>query len=46
MKTISLNSRGIGSLNFNTSNLASGNYNYTLYVDGKQADTKRLIIAR
>ena len=46
VKTISLGNKGIGQLNLNTSALAAGTYNYTLYVDGKQVDTKRLVIAR
>jgi trimeric autotransporter adhesin len=46
LKTISLGNRGTGQINFNSQALASGTYNYTLYVDGKQADTKRLVISR
>jgi hypothetical protein len=46
IKTYSLNNRGVGQLNLNTASLAAGTYNYTLYVDGKQADTKRLVITR
>jgi hypothetical protein len=46
IKTIGLGNRGAGQLNLNTSSLAAGTYNYTLYVDGKQADAKRLVIAR
>jgi hypothetical protein len=46
VKTIGLSNRGIGQVNLNTSSLSSGTYNYTLYVDGRQVDTKRLIVAR
>lgn len=46
MRTITLNNRGIGQVTLNTHGLASGAYHYTLYVDGKVADTKRLVIAR
>jgi len=45
IKTVTL-SKGSGQVSLNTAMLASGTYNYTLYVDGKQADTKRLVIAR
>ena len=46
IKTISLNNRGTGQVNLNTSVLAAGNYNYTLWVDGNLSNTKRLLIAR
>jgi hypothetical protein len=46
IRTISINGKGTGQVNLSTQALASGTYNYTLYVDGKQADTKRLVIAR
>jgi trimeric autotransporter adhesin len=46
VKTFSLGNRGAGQININTTTLAAGTYNYTLYVDGKQADTKRLIVDR
>jgi hypothetical protein len=46
VKTISLNNRGTGQLSLNTTGLAAGTYNYILYVDGRKADTKRLVIAR
>jgi hypothetical protein len=44
VKTISLNNRGAGQLSLTTQGLAAGTYNYTLYVDGRQVDTKRLVI--
>jgi hypothetical protein len=46
LKAISLTNRGIGQVSLDIQALASGTYNYTLYVDGRQADTKRLVIAR
>jgi hypothetical protein len=46
VKTISLGNRGAGQANVDISMLAAGTYHYTLYVDGKQTDTKRLIVAR
>jgi hypothetical protein len=46
VKTMSLNRSGSGQVTLNTGMLASGTYNYTLYVDGKQADSKRLLIAK
>jgi hypothetical protein len=46
VRTISLSNRGTGQVNLNTQGLASGTYNYTLYLDGKATDTKQLVIAR
>jgi trimeric autotransporter adhesin len=46
VKTLTLSNRGVGQVSLNTQALASGTYNYTLYVDGKQIDTKRLVVAR
>jgi trimeric autotransporter adhesin len=46
IKTVTISNRGSGQLSLNTAALAAGTYNYTLHVDGKQADSKRLIIAR
>jgi hypothetical protein len=45
VKTVSLGNRGAGQVSLNTTGLATGTYHYTLYVDGRQADTKRLVIA-
>jgi hypothetical protein len=46
VKTLTLGSKGAGQVNLNTQALAAGTYQYTLYVDGRQTDTKRLVIAR
>jgi hypothetical protein len=46
VKTMMLGNRGTGQISLNTQALSAGTYHYTLYVDGKSADTKRLLIAR
>jgi flagellar hook assembly protein FlgD len=46
IKTIMIVDKGAGQFNFNSTALAAGTYHYSLWVEGKQADTKRLIIAR
>ena len=46
IKTINLNTFGKGVLNVDTKGLASGTYTYTMYVDGKMVDTKKLIVAK
>jgi hypothetical protein len=46
VKTIAITNRGAGQVEINIAALASGAYNYTLWVDNKQADTKRFVIAR
>ncbi len=46
IKTISLNTFGKGVLNVNTKGLASGTYTYTMYVDGKMVDTKKMVVAK
>jgi hypothetical protein len=45
LKTIAI-AKGSRQLNLNTAALAAGGYSYTLFVDGKQADTKRFVVAR
>jgi hypothetical protein len=46
VKTISLGNRGTGQVNLSASILAAGTYTYTLWVDGKQSDSKQLVIAK
>lgn len=46
IKIISISNKGTGQITLDTNLLAVGTYNYTLYVDGKQIDTKRLVVAR
>jgi hypothetical protein len=46
IKTIQLNSTGSGQITLQTETLASGNYTYSLYVDGNLIDTKVMVLAR
>lgn len=46
LKTISINGRGTGQLNLETSALSAGVYNYTLWISGREVDTKQLVITR
>jgi hypothetical protein len=46
VKMVNINNKGTGQLSLNTISLAAGTYNYTLYVDGRQVDAKRLVISR
>ena len=46
IKTFTIKSVGAGEVDFNSATLATGAYNYSLWIDGKQVDTKRLVIAR
>jgi hypothetical protein len=43
IKAVDLNQRGTGQLNVFANDLSSGTYTYTLIVDGKSIDTKRMI---
>ncbi len=45
MKEIALNSVGKGILNVNTAGLAAGTYSYTLFVNGKATETKKMVVA-
>lgn len=45
LKEVNL-SRGTGQVNLSTANLPTGVYNYTLWIDGQQAVTKQMVIAR
>jgi hypothetical protein len=45
IKQISLSNAQQGSINIKAGTLASGSYNYSLYVDGKLVDTKRMILS-
>ena len=44
LKRIPVNEVGEGSIDFSRSALSSGIYLYTLYLDGKRIDTKRMLI--
>jgi hypothetical protein len=46
IKTIQLNGPGSGQITLQTATLASGNYTYSLYVDGSLIDTKIMVLAR
>jgi hypothetical protein len=46
IKEMSISNRGAGQVNLNASSLAAGTYNYSLWVNGQNVDTKRLIITR
>ncbi len=46
VKTIIINNKGAGQVSFNSATFAAGTYNYSLWVEGKQVETKHLIIAR
>jgi hypothetical protein len=46
IKTIQLNGTGSGQVTLQTATLASGNYTYSLYVDGNLIDTKVMALAR
>jgi hypothetical protein len=46
LKTIALNSRGDGQVSLQGGNLPAGTYTYSLWIDGRQADTKQMIIVK
>ena len=46
LKEVTLSANGKGSVNVDASTLASGAYQYSLYVDGKLIDTKQMILAK
>lgn len=46
IKQIELSKASAGIININVSGLRAGTYNYSLIVDGKVVDTKRMIISR
>ena len=46
LKEIKLTSKGKGSLQLDASTLASGAYQYSLYIDGKLVDTKQMLLAK
>ncbi len=46
LKQFNLTSFGKGQLTLNRSSLPAGTYTYSLYVDGKLADSKRLVLAK
>jgi hypothetical protein len=46
IKSIPIQNRGKGSVTINGSELRSGMYIYTLIVDGREIDTKRMILTQ
>lgn len=47
VKTITLNNKGgTGQVTLNAGTLAAGTYNYTLYIENKPMDTRRLVLTR
>jgi hypothetical protein len=46
VKTVDVSGKDSGQLNVDMALLATGTYTYTLYVDGRQVDSKQMIIAR
>ena len=45
LKQITLTNKGKGNLNVDTSGLAAGTYSYTLFVDGKVIETRKMVVA-
>lgn len=46
LKEVNLTSRGVGQVSLNTAALPSGVYTYTLWIDGQQAASKQLVVAK
>lgn len=46
IKSIDLNSRGDGQITLDLATLAAGTYNYSLWVGGKEVDSKRMVVLR
>ncbi len=46
IKTVQLGAMGSGQITLQTSQLMSGTYTYSLYVDGNLIDTKKMILAK
>ena len=46
VKSVNISGSGKGSLKTDASALASGTYQYTLYVDGKLIDTKQMVLVK
>jgi len=44
LKTIQINQRGSGNVTMNGNELNAGMYMYTLVADGKEVDTKKMIL--
>ena len=46
MNSVTLNSRGEGQITLDATMLAAGTYNYSLWIGGKEVDSKRMIVVR
>jgi hypothetical protein len=46
LRSVNISSRGIGAITFNGGELAAGTYAYTLFVDGKQVDSKWMMLTK
>lgn len=46
LKTVKLNATGKGSANVDCSSLSAGTYYYSLMIDGKILDTKKMVVAK
>jgi polyhydroxyalkanoate synthesis regulator phasin len=46
LKQVNVSGAGKGSVNVNASSLAAGNYNYSLWVDGRLIETKQMVLAK
>ena len=46
LKQVNVSGVGKGSININASSLAAGNYNYSLWVDGRLIETKQMVLAK
>ncbi len=46
IKQVPLSGYGKGMVNINTASLASGTYQYSLLIDGKLIDTKKMVVAK
>ena len=46
VKRIAVTSRGHGSVTLDEKSFAPGTYYYTMFIDGKQIDTKKMVLTR
>jgi hypothetical protein len=46
LKTIAVNARGDGQVRLHAGTLSAGSYAYSLWVDGQQVDTKKMLIVK
>jgi endosialidase-like protein len=46
LKQVNVSGVGKGSVNINASSLAAGNYNYSLWIDGRLIETRQMVLAK